>query len=61
MQSKCRYVTPQPIKMKDQYNIRKLEELPMHLVRADMFTEFNDSIMMNLEWHLAKSKAFSFR
>ena len=49
------------MKMKDQYNIRKLIELPVHLVLADQFKEFNDNVMMNLEWHMAMIKAISFR
>ena len=55
-----RYVTSQPLKRGETYNMRKLEELPWQLVKAGMFNVFQQEIVLNLDWHLAKMNAFSF-
>ena len=58
----CRYVTSQPLKLtENQYNLRKLEELPRQLILADMPAEFEECVVMNLDWHLAKLRALSYR
>ena len=56
-----RGVTSQPLKRGDRYNMRKLEELPRQLLEAQMYQEFENEDIFNLEWHFAKIKALSFR
>ena len=58
---KCRYVTTQRLKTGNEYNMRKLLELPVQLMEAGMTSEFERNVIMSLEWHFAKLKAFSYR
>ena len=56
-----RYVTSQPLMRGVNFNLRKLEELPRHLLQAGMYLQFEKEVMFNLEWHFAKIRAFSLR
>ena len=58
--SSKRDVTAQPLKRGDSYNMRKLEELPRQLLKAEMYQEFEQEIAFNLEWHFEKMNALSF-
>ena len=53
-------VASQPLKIQDSYNVRKLQELPEHLVRAEMVTEVQEVMFYSLEWLMAKLKGTSF-
>ena len=55
-----RDVTSQPLQKGDNYNMRKLEELPRQLLQAEMYQEFEKEVIFNLDWHFAKMKALSF-
>ena len=55
-----RQVSSQPLLFaKDVYNIRKLSELPYHLIRAEKFEDLDDEILFNFEWINAKIKGQS--
>lgn len=41
------------------YNIRKLSELPYHLIRAEKFEDLDDEILFNFEWINAKIRGQS--
>ena len=36
------------------YNLRKINELPYHLLHAQLFSELKTAALVNLEWILAK-------
>ena len=55
-----RVAAPQPLKFGTHYNLRKLMELPIHLVRAKM-DEIKTHVLCNVEWLMAKFSATSFR
>ncbi|GFS28081.1 NACHT and WD repeat domain-containing protein 1 [Elysia marginata] len=54
-----RDVPEQPLEMQDgSLNERKLTELPHHLAMAGMWREFHEHITTNINWLVAKVKAF---
>ena len=56
-----RLVAVQPLMFDKMYNLRKMMELPHHLVAADMLTELKEHVLCNIDWLLAKLKATSYR
>jgi len=41
------------------YNVRKLSELPYHLIESDMYTELRKHVLFNYEWLHSKLAATS--
>lgn len=41
------------------YNLRKLNEMPYHLVKSRRFNELNDMVLFNFKWLYAKLSAMS--
>eukprot|EP00049_Salpingoeca_infusionum_P023581 m.12928 g.12928 ORF g.12928 m.12928 type:complete len:1728 (+) comp5881_c0_seq1:116-5299(+) len=58
-----RHVAQQPIEFRlhdtVQYNFRKLQELPFHLLHAKRVEEALETTLLNVEFLLAKTRAFS--
>ena len=44
----------------DVFNLRKLQELPLHLAEASMHEVLEDEALFNFNWLLSKLRAFSF-
>ena len=59
--SKERYVSSQPFMYDKQYNMRKLMELPIHLIEAAELDLLKENILCNLEWLTNKLHATSIR
>jgi hypothetical protein len=47
--------------LKPRYNLRKLKQLPYHLVRANMMREAFDHVFFNVDWIYAKIDAFDLQ
>ena len=61
-QSKAeRYVSNQPLKFQNQYNLRKLNQLPFHLVSAGALDMFKQEVLCNYEFLLARIKSSGLR
>ena len=43
------------------YNLRKINELPFHLLHAQLFSELKTAALLNFEWILAKLCGASLR
>ena len=43
------------------YNLRKINELPFHLLHAQLFSELKTAALLNFEWILAKLCGTSLR
>lgn len=47
--------------VQDKYNLRKLMELPQHLIQSQRLQDLRDVVLYNYEWYIAKIKAFSLQ
>ena len=56
-----RLVAAQPYKFESGWNLRKLMELPTHLVAAGDVEVLKTEALMNLDWLLSKLSATSYR
>ena len=56
-----RYVAAQPLRFESEWNVRKMMELPLHMVKCGDLQALKDEVLFNLEWLLAKLKATSYR
>ena len=56
-----RYVSNQPLKFQNQYNLRKLNQLPFHLIRAGALELFKKEVLCNFEFLLARIKSSGLR
>ena len=56
-----RYVAAQPLKFESEWNVRKLMELPEHIIKCGDLQVLKDEVLCNLHWLLAKLKATSYR
>ena len=60
-ESAMRYVAKQPFKFDARFNLRKLMELPVHVIEAEQLTVLKDELLCNLRWLTAKIQATSLR
>ena len=58
---KDRHLSSQPLKYDKHFNMRKLMELPTHLVNAGKIDLLKQEVVCNLEWLLNKMLATSVR
>ncbi len=55
-----RYLSPQPLMFGDKcYNMRKLNQLPYHLIHCSHTERLKQQVLLNLEFLLTKIKATS--
>ena len=61
MCEKDRHLSSQPLKYDKNFNMRKLMELPLHLVNAEKLDILKEEVVCNLKWLLNKMLATSVR
>ncbi|XP_064609072.1 NACHT and WD repeat domain-containing protein 2-like [Liolophura sinensis] len=47
--------------VQDTYNLRKLMELPQHLIQSQRLQDLRDVVLYSYDWYIAKIKAFSLQ
>ena len=59
--AKDRFVSPQPLMFRDNYNMRKIMQLPYHVVYLEDSEKMKNKVLCNAEFLVTKLKATSIK